>query len=422
MACAFAPPGIFSQLRKSALRMAPLAFVLAGCVSVEKAPVSEWPLEMQAVSFGDLKGWANEDARAALAAFRLSCGKLAAMASDQKLGGAGYAGTAGDWRAPCAAAQNAKASDAKAARQFFETIFVPYRIVPHAEGAITFTGYYEPLLRASRTRHGAYQTPLYGVPPDLITVDLGAFRSNLAGQRIAGRVSGSKLVPYADRAEIARKGLPQAKTLFYADDPVDVFFLQIQGSGRIMLDDGSTVRAVYAAQNGHPYTAIGGVLVNEGAMTRDNMSMQNIRTWLDAHPERREEIFDKNASYVFFDEKPLNDPELGAPGAEGVALTPRVSLAVDRTFHALGTPLWVETETPQADASAPPGSFDHVMIAQDTGGAIKGAVRGDIYWGFSNEASAIAGRMKGQGTLTVFVPKAVAARLGNHPRFAGPGT
>ncbi len=338
--------------------------------------------------------------------------------TDSAMGGAGYAGRKADWQSVCARARALTPANAAAARIFFEAEFVPYRVRQDADGL--FTGYYEPELKGSRTRHDAFQTPLYGVPADLVTVDLGLFREALKGQRLAGRVVEGRLVPYATRADIERNGLANAATILYVDDPADAFFLQIQGSGRVVLDDGSVVRAAYAGQNGQPYTAIGGVLVEIGELTRENVSVPSIRAWLAANPERAASLLDKNASYVFFSVQPLGDANLGASGSEDVPLTPEGSIAVDPAFHPFGVPIWLETSAPDADAHLPERSFERLLVAQDTGGAIKGAVRGDIYWGFGAKAGAIAGRMRSLGSMTVLLPKQIAARLGVRAEFPGP--
>jgi membrane-bound lytic murein transglycosylase A len=214
-------------------------------------------------------------------------------------------------------------------------------------------------------------------------------------------------------------GLPQAKPLVYVDDAIDAFFLQIQGSGRIVLDDGSVVRAAYGAQNGHSYTAIGAVLIRRGDLKREEVSMQSIRVWLTQHPEEAQQIMNANASYVFFTEQALGDPTLGAAGALGVPLTPEASLAVDLSMHALGVPVWLEMTVPDPDVTQPERRFDRLMVMQDTGGAIRGAIRGDVYWGYSQEAGSIAGRMRSEGTMTVLLPKSVAMRLGPTADFAG---
>ncbi len=378
-------------------------------------------MRLDAASFSDLDGWETNNPSAALAAFARSCSARATRPGTERLGGVGYGGIAGDWHAACAGV-NEKLANAAAARAFFESRFVPYRVAAGREREGLFTGYYEPLLHGSRTSHGVYQTPLYGLPADLVTVDLGLFREQLKGQRIAGRVENERLVPYQTRGEIARFGLTSAKAFVYIDDPIDAFFLQVQGSGRVTLDDGTTLRAVYAGQNGHPYTAIGKVLIEKGALVRENVSMPAIREWLKAHPDEMQSVMDVDASYVFFAEKPVGDPALGAEGAEGVALTPGASLAVDHTIHAYGVPAWVETNAPDADAGKPDVAFRHLLILQDTGGAITGAVRGDVYWGFGPDAGAIAGRMKSRGRMTILLPKEIAARLGAHAEFPGPNS
>ena len=238
----------------------------------------------------------------------------------------------------------------------------------------------------------------------MISVDLGAFRPFLRGERIAGRIEGRRLVPYATRAEIDAKGL-SAPVLFYADDAVAVFFLHIQGSGRVRFDDGTNARVDYAGQNGQIYTAVGRSLIARGALKRADVSLQSIRAWLKANPLAARQVMETNASYVFFKEDPIDDPALGAKGAEGVALTPGASLAVDPRLHALGVPFFVSTTLPNAKP------LRALYIAQDIGGAIKGALRGDIFFGFGAEAENLAGEMKQDGQLFALLPKNVAARL-----------
>ena len=378
------------------------------------------PLSMRlgAVGFAELQGWAASDPKGALEAFRRSCVAMSTRPDDALLGGVNYAGTAGEWRRSCLAASAVQIDDPQSGRAFFEAEFVPYRLT-QTSGTGLFTGYYEPQLKGSRTKHGPYQTALYGIPADLINVDLGLFRDNLKGQRIVGQVANGRLVPYPARADIEVSGLPQAKPLLYVDDPIDAFFLQILGSGRVVLDDGSVVRAAYGAQNGRAYTAIGAVLIQRGELKREEVSMQSIRAWLIAHPEEAQQIMNANASYVFFTEQALGDPLLGAAGAQGVPLTPEASLAVDLSLHAMGVPVWLEASAPDPDAMKPDRIFERLLIMQDTGGAIRGPVRGDVYWGYSADAAAIAGRMRHEGRMTVLLPKAVASRLGPSAEFAG---
>lgn len=339
---------------------------------------------------------------------------MARLPAETALGPAGIAGLARDWREPCAAVAAAPAGDDRAARATLEAWFVPFAATNNGNAQGLFTGYYEPELRGSRARGGAYTVPLYGRPGDLVTVDLGLFREELKGQRIAGRVRSGTLRPYATRAEIeagALDGLAREDggplELVWVDDSVDAFFLHIQGSGRIVLEDGSIIRVGFAAQNGHPYVAIGRELVARGVMTREQVSMQSIRAWLGANPGDARELMNRNPSFVFF--RPLTPPVSsmdGPLGSEGVPLTPGRSLAVDRNFLAMGVPVWL-------DAADPLDSRQRVrrlMVAQDTGGAIRGPVRGDVFWGFGADAAERAGRMRSAGRYWILLPRDTAAR------------
>ena len=408
-------------LRRKGLAVASLlcAAGLFGCVTPPKPPPAPG-FALNAVGFRQLEGWRQSDPGPALEAFRRSCVALLDRAADADLGGVGYAGKVADWEPACRQAASTQPSTPDGVRAFFETAFVPYRVA-QAETRGLFTGYYEPELMGSRTRHGPYQTPLYGVPTDLVRNDMGIFRDTLIGQMIQRMMMSMgmmRFVPYPDRAEIERDGV-EGTPLFYVDNPVDAFFLQIQGSGRVVLDDGTIVRAAYAEQNGQPYTAIGVVLLERGELTREEISLQSIRAWLLAHPEEARAVMDANASYVFFQEQPIGDPTLGANGAQGVPLTPEASLAVDRSVHALGVPIWLEATAPDANAANGDRPFDSLLVAQDTGGAIKGVVRGDVYWGYGAAAGEIAGRMKNAGRMSVLLPRRLAQKLGPHAEFAG---
>ncbi len=324
------------------------------------------------------------------------------------------AGRIGDWRALCAAAEalvrdGGEEARHAAARRFFETWFVPYAARASRAATGLFTGYYEPLLHGARGRVGRYSVPLYARPDDLVMVNLGLFRPDLAGRRIAGRVVDGRLTPYETRREIDSGRLSgRGLELLWVDDPLDAFFLHIQGSGRVELADGRTVRVGYAGQNGQPYVAIGRVLVERGALRREEVSLQSIRAWLEAHPMETTEVLAANPSYVFFR---LLDGD-GPIGALGVALTPGRSLAVDPSFVPLGAPVWLDTTDP-LDEGRP---LRRLMVAQDTGGAIRGAVRGDVFWGAGEEAEARAGRMRSQGRYYLLLPRVAA-----EARVAGRG-
>jgi membrane-bound lytic murein transglycosylase A len=268
------------------------------------------------------------------------------------------------------------------------------------------TGYYEPLLTGSRSRESKSQVPLYSRPPDLITVDLSTVEPRLAGMRLRGRLDGQRLVPYHSRAEIETTAPLAGKELIWIDDAIDAFFLEIQGSGRVQLRDGSIARIGYADQNGHPYRAIGRALIDRGAMTAAEVSAPSIKRWLRANPAAAIELMRSNPSHVFFaDLPPLpvptpGEPEAGPPGSLGVPLTALRSLAVDRSVVPLGSLVYLDTVHP-LDASA----IQRLMTAQDTGGAIVGKIRADVFWGFGPQAEQAAGEMKARGRMWMLWPK-----------------
>ncbi len=369
-----------------------------GCTAPPPQPTG---LHLTRISFALLPGWNAPDA--ALTSFQRSCALLMAKPDDTPLSGAGYAGKVADWRGACAnAARYANKGDA---RNFFESSFTPFAV----SGEALFTGYYEPQIRGSRTRHGAYQTPVYGPPSDLVRADLGLFDPKLKGEHIFGRAEGHALLPYADRAQINTEGIANAPVLFYTDDPIAFFFLQIQGSGRVVFDDAAAERIAYAGENGLPYTAIGRTLIADGSLAREEVSLQSIRAWLIAHPERAAAAMQTNRSYIFFAETPLGDLALGSTGSLGASLTPLASLAVDSRIHALGAPFYV--------AAAGSDPVHAAMVAQDIGGAIRGPARGDIFYGFGADAERRAGTMKASGALYVLLPNALAAQLGDGQIF-----
>lgn len=395
-------------------------------------------IEIAFLDFGRIAGWLNHDAAPALGAFARSCGRLAeddarVVNPFENLGrdvpGISLSGTAADWRAACldaerlaAVPERAGVAPDAASREFFERHFQPIKITarheplpggparfakPRIKTEALFTGYFEPEYEAAHARGGRFISPVFARPGDLVDVDLGAFRDDLAGERIAGRVSGSALVPYPDRQSINDGGLENAEVLAWMA-PDDLFFLQIQGSGRLRFDDGTALRIGYAGQNGHRYTAIGRVLVETGAMALEDVTMQSIRAWLAAAaPEDSKALREENQSYVFFRTLEASAGE-GPPGAQGVALTPLRSLAVDRRYYALGTPIWIDVPAGEAPAY---DAMRGLMIAQDTGGAIRGPLRGDIFLGAGAEAGEIAGVLNTRGEFIVFLPRPVASRL-----------
>ncbi|WP_374279272.1 murein transglycosylase A [Azonexus sp.] len=348
---------------------------------------------LQPAAWSDLPGWTADDVAAAWPAFLQSCRGVASKPHGPA------------WKRVCDLARTADGKTGFDARRFFEQHLQPYSVA-NGGGAVDgmVTGYYEPLLRGSRTRARGFEQPVRGVPDDLLTIDLSAVFPELKDKRVRGRLEGNKVVPYWSRAEIAARGerLP-ARTLLYVDDPVELFFLQVQGSGRVKLPDGSLVRLNYGDQNGHPYQSIGRVLVDRGELKLEEASMQGIQAWARANPARLDELLNSNPSYVFFREVP--DSKGGPVGALGVPLTAERSIAVDPRSVPLGAPVFLATTRPN---SAQP--MNRLVMAQDTGGAIKGAVRADFFWGFGKEAGEQAGRMKQSGRMWVLLPPEAAPR------------
>lgn len=353
-------------------------------------------LRLAKVGFSQLPQWGAAQNMAALSSFQRGCAVLMAKPDSAPMGGAGYAGTVADWRQACGTAAGGDARD------FFARNFTPFAVLG---GDALFTGYYEPEIRGSRRRQGEFQTPVYGLPSDLVRADLGQFNAKFQGEHISGKVEGHVLLPYADRAEINGKGAPTAPVLFYTDDAIAFFILQIQGSGRVVFDDGSTARIGYAGDNGQVYTAIGRTLIADGSLKREEVSLQSIRAWLKANPDRAGAVMETNRSYIFFTEAALDDSALGPKGSLGANLTPLASLAVDPRLHALGAPFYVAAE------GADP--IHTLAVAEDIGGAIRGPVRADIFFGFGPEAEARAGVMKGIGALFVLLPNSLAAKIGD---------
>jgi len=336
----------------------------------------------------------------ALPALLKSCASLVKLEPHTAVGPGGIAGTAGDWRMVCAEAAST-ASSRDGVRRFMEARFAAFRAANHDEAEGLFTGYYEPELKGARSRSTDFTVPLLKRPPDLVMVDLGQFRPAWRGERTAGRVVNGKLHPYESRAEIEKGALDRFHLeLVWVADPADAFFLEIQGSGQIVLPDGSHIRIGYDGQNGHPFVPVGKLLLERGSVSKDNVSMQTIRAWIRAHPSEGKALMAENPSYVFFREMTGDGPI----GAEGVPLTPGRSLAVDRDFIPLGVPIWL-------DAGDKGTRLQRLMVAQDTGGAIRGPVRGDVFWGAGLDAETKAGGMKYRGNYYLLLPREVAVRV-----------
>jgi membrane-bound lytic murein transglycosylase A len=393
------------QRRKwPALALCMLGLLASGCASLTKTPAPEpapapapapqtppRPQTFQATDWSALPDWGSDNLAEALPALLLSCGSLKSQP---------------EWQAACAAAAQIPSVDPAAVRQFFESSFVPYA-VHNADGSTDglVTGYYEPLLRGSRTPGKAYRFPVYGIPDDLLVVELTEALPNLKGMRLRGRLQGNKVVPYYTRAEIERgEAAMRGREILWVDDAVELFFLQVQGSGQVKLPSGEIVRIGFAEHNGHPYNSIGRVLVERGELPQDKASMQGIKQWGKQNPDLLPLLLQQNPAYVFFREMPSSSS--GPVGALGVALTPARSVAVDSSVVPLGAPVFLSSTWP---LSARP--LNRLLLAQDTGSAIKGAVRADFFWGFGDEAGQIAGRMRQSGRMWVLYPRGFEPRL-----------
>jgi membrane-bound lytic murein transglycosylase A len=363
-----------------------LILLLAACAPPPPEPPAAKPAPEAAFylewSFEALPGWPATGLEQSLRAFLAGCPRPGALEQACNL-----------------AAAVAAPDDAQAARQFFESTFTPYALIA-PEGADTgmITGYYEPIIEGSRSATSVHRYPVFGVPDDLIVVDLPDVRN----MRLRGRVEGRRLVPYFSRSEIDSKGARfAAPVIAWTSDPVELFFLQIQGSGQVQLPGGQRIRIGYADQNGHPYRSLGRYLIDRGELVLEQASMQGIKTWAAANPSKLQEALNANPSYVFFRAVPPTEGTTEGPiGALGVPLTPQYSLAVDRRFVPLGAPVFLSTTLPLSEEP-----LERLMAAQDTGGAIRGAVRGDLYWGTGPEAGTLAGSMRQQGRMWLLWPR-----------------
>ncbi|HQR03929.1 MAG: MltA domain-containing protein [Proteobacteria bacterium] len=356
-----------------------------GCPSPALPKPEEKPL--QPATWSDLPGWGDDDLAAALDGLLATCRTLEKQAR---------------WAKVCADVRSSNRNDLRA---WFEARFEPWALVnPDGRRDGLVTGYYEPVVRGSRDRHAPYTVPVFGPPDDLIVVDLGTLYPELKTMRLRGRIEGRRLVPYYSRAEWAeQEARRDSKALLWLDDPVGFFFLQVQGSGQVELDDGSRVRIGYADQNGYPYRSIGRWLADRGEMPLDQTSMPNIKAWAAAHPDRLQELLNANPSLIFFRELPLKGE--GPPGAMGLPMLPERSIAVDSRHTPLGAPVWLDTTRPASDIP-----LRRLVLAMDTGGAIRGPVRADFYWGSGPEAGAQAGRMRQTGRMWVLLPRGYAPK------------
>ncbi|KTC86621.1 murein transglycosylase A [Legionella brunensis] len=365
------------------------------------------PLRLRQGSFSQLPGWNEANIQESLKTFRVSCKTFLRQNPEKTVGSHHLNLKAKDWHPACQAALAISPITNKNAREFFQKWFTPVEFYSNQSVRGLFTGYYMPLLYGSLTRTDKYNVPIYSIPSDLVTINLSQFDPNLKHRKLIGRVTGHKVVPYYNREQINKGAIKKkAKVLVWLDNPIDRVFLEIQGSGIVELPNGEHIYLGYAAQNGQPYTAIAKVLIDKGVMTKHTASMQGIKRYLTKHPKEMNKVLNQNKSFVFFNMLPQN----AALGTQGVALTPGYSLAVDLKWIPIGTPLWLTTTRPDkhSDDKKP---FQRLMIAQDTGGAIRGLVRGDVFWGAGKKATYIAGHMKNEGHYWLLLPQHAVERL-----------
>lgn len=378
--------------------------VLASCTYLPpideppEPPASEAGLMLQQMKFEDVPGWAGADHSLILPAFLRSCDRLKNKALDADMGKDVRMGKVSDWVDICGDARKIRPGNKVEVNFFFQSRFLPYRASNNQNTQGLFTGYYEPELEGRWGAEGAFDIPIYSRPNDVIVAKLGEHREELLGTQLAGRVVENKFVPYHNRAAINNGALKgRGLEILWVNDPVALFFLHVQGSGRIRMSDGATVRIGYAGRNGRPYTSIGKELANRGIIPLKDITAPAIMDWLRANPGTGKNIMNKNESFVFFR---VIDGE-GPIGAQGVPLTPGRSLAVDRRFIPYGIPIWLNTTDP-LDIKIP---LRRLMVSQDTGSAIKGPVRGDVFWGFGAEAAQRAGLMKSRGEYYLILPR-----------------
>lgn len=373
--------------------------------AVEGAATPHDTLTLTEIKYADLPGWTDDKLAEAVPSFLKSCEKLKQLGDNEPVGADGHGGKAKQWRHACAAAAKVKAGDDAAARAMFEAEFVPYIAAGTAGPVGKLTGYYVAEMHASRTKHDKFQIPVLARPKDLVMVDLSQYIADSHGRRVWGRIDGKgELVPYYTRVEI-RKGVldKQKLELMYVDDPVDLLFAQIEGSAKAVLDQGPPVWLEFAGKNGRAYKGVGGVLRNGGYLKPGEGTMQGIRKWFGEHADKFDDIVDQDASYVFF----MESKKPGAIGSQKTVLTARRSMAVDRAFIAMSTPIFVEANVPVIGKKGVTDVWHHLLIAQDTGAGIQGAVRGDIYWGDDTDAAELGGRMGGPGKYWLLLPRGV---------------
>ena len=405
--CAAVYPAIITNLAAQIfIRLIVVSIIVMVAAACAQLPKPADRLVLKAAAFSDLLGWGRDSIAEVIPALLKSCAHFENLPADQSLGVREFILTVGDLHEPCRAATNLQNGDDAAVRAYFEKWFRPFLVTNNGKKNGLFTGYFEVGLEGRLTADSEFKVPLYRLPDDHVVIKLGDFDVTLAGHKFVGRVEGGKLKPYPPRDKIDAGGLAgRGLELVWVRNTVDAFMFHVQGSGRITLSDGSIVHLGFAGDNGRNYRSIGRELIDQGELTLKQASWPGIRDWIDNNPNRAASILAVNRRYIFFREIRGGGPI----GAEGVKLTAGRSLAVDTRFLPLGLPLWLDTQQPGHDARP----LRRLMMAQDTGNAIRSPVRGDFFWGFGHSALALAGRMRSQGSYYLFLPRIVAGRLKN---------
>jgi membrane-bound lytic murein transglycosylase A len=361
-------------------------------------PADLIPIRFDALGFEAVPDWGQTDVSAARRAFVRSCGLIQRRPATEYLNDiATYSGKVGDWAQVCTLARDTSIED----RAFWETNFQAWSVNPPVGTSSRLTAYYEPIMNARRVRDEVHSEPIQARPVDLLEIDLGAFDPAQRGRTLVGRVSGTKVVPYPPRAQIT----PQTAEVLAWGEPGEVLNLQIQGSGRLVFSDGQQVRASFAAHNGQPFGSIARDLIRRGILPANGASMDAITSWFrTAEPGISRDVLNANPRTVFFKISPLNDPSVGPNGGQGLPLEPGGSMAVDTSYHAYGVPIFIAASAPVL-GNTPDSTLRRLMITQDTGGAIKGPIRGDLYWGTGPEALMRAGRVNHAVKFWALLPK-----------------
>ena len=370
-----------------------LLILLSGCFEKSSELPSAENVRLQPVSFTALNGWQNDDFASVIPVFTKNC-QAVLKNSKPYIYEAQIKISTKEYQDVCRRFAKQKISTPKEMKTFIEQNFIPYAVTDNGNAGGKFTSYYEAVIRASKTKHGKYQYPIYGKPNDLIEINLRDFDAELPNTRLVGRIENNKFVPYYNRKDIENGGI-NAPILMWGDDPIDIHFMQIQGSAVAKMDDGSEIRIGFADSNGRKFKGIGSILIEKGLIKREDSSMPKIRQWLRNNPQKAEALMAENERFIF---QRLTNAE-GPIGAFGIPLTAGRSLAVDNRYIPLGAMMWLDSHNPDG------GKIRKIVFAQDIGSAIKGVVRGDYFWGHGEDALYHAGRMNSSGRYYIFAPK-----------------